>query len=176
MKKIGILAALFFFVLGCSKNEEKSTSQNEQNQTVSADYSKTDFYFKLPSKNGGEIDLSNYKGKPVMVMFFTENCPYCLRASGFIETIHQKYGPKGLEVIGISTRENIESAIEFEQKTGVKFQLAYKGVDIARNYGIAGVPYVYILDKKHNLYKFWAGYDKSYESEIDQSASKVLEL
>lgn len=180
VKKAFILLAAGFMLFSCSKKNDNKTGTNEANQqsqsltTASTEYTKTDFYFKLPDKNGGEIDLKNYAGKPVMVMFFTENCPFCLKASGFIELINEKYNSKGLKVIGISLRNDKNSPLEFAQKTGVKFDLAYNGREVAKNYGISGVPFIYLLDKRHNLYKVWAGYDEEYNKSIEEAINKIL--
>jgi len=170
MKKILIIAGIALFSISCSKKDD---SQSQQNQTVS-NYKKTDFYFKLPSKDGGEIDLSSYTGKPVLVMFFTENCPYCQKAAPFIDKIYSTYHSKGLEVIGISVKSSIESSIEFQKLTGVKFPLAYNGRNVAKTYGISGVPFIYLLDKSHNLKRVWAGYGEEYDSDIIDVIEKTL--
>ncbi len=176
MKKLAIIIIASAMIFSCSKKDEnqKSEAQNKQtSQLQDTTYTKTDFYFKLPLYTGSEIDLKDLKGKPVLVMFFTENCPFCQKAAPFMEAIHKKYSPK-LEVVGISIKPNIESAKEFASEFNLKFKVAYDGREVARRYGISGVPFIYLLNKDHTLNRVWAGYDESYANDIDKAVSKII--
>lgn len=173
MRKILIIGLLINITVSCSKKEKTDTNTQQASQ-ITTSYIKTDFYFKLPDYKGGEIDLENYKGKPVLVKFFTETCPHCRKAAPFIEEMHKKYSDKGLIVIGISVKDTKESAQLFAKENNLTFMMAYNGRKIARNYGISGVPFIYLLDKSHNLSKVWAGYDEQYNSNIDESIAKVI--
>lgn len=170
MKKIitAIIISMMFF--SCSKKEEENKNKLSQNSS----YVETDFYFKLPSYKGGEFDLKEITGKPVLVMFFTENCPFCQKAAPFIEAIHKKYSSKGLSVVGISVKSNIESARDFAKEFNLSFDVLYDGRDIARKYGISGVPFIYLLNKDHSLRRVWAGYDESYKRDIEETIEKIL--
>jgi len=176
MKKLILTVAVALFITSCSKKEEETITQvlnQTQNPSISG-YQKTDFYFKLPSKDGETIDLANYKGRPVMILFFTENCPYCIKSAPFLEKLYEKYTPQGLGVIGISIKDDIQSPIEFQRRTGIKFPLVYNGKEIARNYGISGVPFIYLLDKNHNLKRVWAGYSEEYNEDIIRTIEKTI--
>lgn len=174
MKKIIAVLLITVVVISCSKKkEEEKSSPDTQTSASASSYTITDFYFKLPLYNGGEIDLKDFAGKPVLVMFFTENCPYCQKAAPFINKISDKYSSK-IEVVGISVKANSESAKEFAKQFNLKFKVAYNGMEIAKKYGISGVPFIYLLNKDHTLNKVWAGYDASYESSIDESIAKII--
>lgn len=178
MKRFVAVLIIGCVIVSCNKKDsDKSSDKTDmvQNEVLSG-YSKTDFYFNLPGKDGKDIKLDDYKDQPVMIMFFAENCPYCLKAGPYIQSVYKKYNSKGLSVIGISIRDTKESAVEFQKKTGVMFPLAYRGKGIAKNYGISGVPFIYVLDKKHNMIKMWAGYDEQYDSEIDATLEKVTKI
>ncbi|MCX7641738.1 MAG: TlpA family protein disulfide reductase [Elusimicrobiales bacterium] len=174
MKKIIVLTVALGVLVSCSKKKEENTKISQQATSQTSNYAETNFYFKLPLYKGGDIDLKNLAGNPVLVMFFTENCPYCQKAAPFIEKIHNKYSQKGLKVIGISVRPNLESAQTFAKEFNLTFDIAYNGRDVAKRYGISGVPFIYLLNKDHTLNKVWAGYDKSYEVNIDETVSKLL--
>ncbi|MEF3280066.1 MAG: TlpA family protein disulfide reductase [Elusimicrobiota bacterium] len=172
-KTLLIISVVIPFLFSCKK-KEMEIATNKGTQLQQADYVKTDFYFRLPDYKGGEIKLEDYKGKPVLVMFFTETCPYCKKAAPYIESLHEKYNEKGLAVIGISTRDDKSSPQEFAKENNISFRLAYNGRETAKNYGIAGVPFIYLLDKSHNLFKVWAGYDRQYNNSIEEAINKVL--
>jgi len=130
--------------------------------------------FRLPGAKGGEIDLASYSGKPVMLLFFTESCPYCRIAGPAVEKLYREYGPKGLNVIGICLDNSPEAALNFARDLGVSFPLAYDGSDVAISYRARGVPYIYLLDARHKLYDVWEGYDGSYAPMLKSSVESLL--
>ena len=131
-------------------------------------------YFRLPAANGGELDLASYSGKPVMVMFFTETCPYCRKAGPALEKLSEEYGAKGLNVVGISIEDAPEGPLNFARDLAVSFPLAYGGMEVYRRYRAQGVPYIYLLDRGHKLYDVWEGYDESYDPAMRTSVEAVL--
>ena len=139
-----------------------------------AAYEKKETYFKLKNAAGGELDLAAYSGKPVFVFFFTETCPYCRKAAPAMEKLHKAYGPKGLNLVGISLDDSPDSALNFAKSLGVTFPLAYGGGEIAAHYRAQGVPYIYALDEKHKIYDVWEGYDDSYYPEIEKTVKSLL--
>lgn len=139
-----------------------------------AAYAKKDTYFKLPGAAGGEIDLASYAGKPVLVMFFTETCPYCRKAAPFIQQASASFGKKGLGVVGICVQDSAQAAINFAADFGLTFPLAYGGAAVSRAYRTQGVPYIYLLTREHEIYDVWEGYDPRYDPSILKGVETVL--
>ncbi|HAH31367.1 MAG TPA: hypothetical protein DCL44_03525 [Elusimicrobia bacterium] len=137
-------------------------------------YARKPTYFKLPSTNGGEIDLASYAGKSVLVMFFTETCPYCRKAAPFIEKMHKTYSPKGLSVVGICIQENADAPKTFASDLNITFPLAYKGGHVYKNYKAQGVPFIYLLGKNHEIREVWEGYSPEYNQEIIRNIEEAL--
>ena len=52
--------------------------------------------------DGTPFDLSDYKGKVVMVNFFSSFCKICALEIGNVENYYEEFKPKGLEVIALS--------------------------------------------------------------------------
>lgn len=183
--KIISLAAAALFFSACGTKEEPAAQAPAQTQETalpaaapsgkgSAPYVKKDTYFRLPGAAGGETDLAAYAGKPVLLMFFTETCPYCRKAAPFMQKAASAYAPKGLNTIGICTQDSAQAALNFASDFGLTFPLAYKGKQIAANYRTRGVPYIYLLTKEHEIYDVWEGYDERYDPSILQAIGTVL--
>jgi peroxiredoxin len=171
MKKLQILALTIGYVLafsyyGCKKSE--APAAGDQAAEASA-------YFKLPDYKGGEVDLAAYAGKPVMLMFFTETCPYCRKAAPFIKKISDQYASKGLNAIGICVEDTAAPAAGFAKTFGLTFPIAYKGRNVAVQYKTQGVPYIFLLTKKHIVHNVWAGYDESFDKEIIKGVEEIIQ-
>ena len=181
-RSILALTAVLFVLAACGKKERPGAETESRTAAAvqaapegsSAPYAKKDTYFKLPNAAGGDIDLASYAGKPVLVMFFTETCPYCRKAAPFIQKVSASYSPKGLGVVGICIQDSPKAALNFAADLGTTFPLAYKGKEISRNYRTQGVPYIYLLAKGHEIYDVWEGYDEQYDASILKAVETVL--
>jgi peroxiredoxin len=56
-----------------------------------------DFAINFPT--GQPIHLSQYRGKVVALAFILTTCPHCQKTVGFLSTLQNEYGPRGLQVI-----------------------------------------------------------------------------
>jgi len=178
---IGYVMAFAYY--GCKKSEApapgseaavEATVQTEAPGSASKAYAGNDTYFKLPNYKGGEIDLAAYAGKPVLLMFFTENCPYCRKAAPFINRVAREYAPKGLNTVGICLESDSSAAAGFAKSFDLNFPIAYKGQEAARRYKAQGVPYIYLLTKNHVIHNVWAGYDPEFDTAIKEGIEAVI--
>lgn len=181
------LAAAALLLAACGKKEQpapapeapdaktaQAAKASAPSRAPAAPYARKDTYFKLPGAAGGEIDLASYAGKPVLVMFFTETCPYCRKAAPFIQKLADAYGAKGLGVVGICVQDSAQAALNFASDFSLTFPLAYKGREISRNYRTQGVPYIYLLTAQHEIYDVWEGYDQRYDPSVIKAVETVL--
>ncbi|MDA8243386.1 MAG: TlpA disulfide reductase family protein [Elusimicrobia bacterium] len=177
MKKTILAITAAAALAACGKEQpapQAPTTPPSAGANVAEGYAKKDTYFRLPGASGGEIDLAAYSGKPVLVMFFTETCPYCRKAGPFIQKVYTSYGPKGLGVVGICVQDSSRAALNFAKDLGVTFPLAYNGGEVSRKYRTQGVPYIYLLNARHEIYDVWEGYDAQYDQPIISAVEKLL--
>lgn len=137
-------------------------------------YVKNRTYFKLPAVKGGEIDLADYAGKPLMVMFFTETCHFCRKAAPHLEKLYTTYKDKGFTVLGICIQNDPRAPANFAAALGTTFPMAYGGRDLYGKYQARGVPYIFLLNKKHEVLKVWPGYTESFDAEMVRAIESVL--
>ena len=179
---------LAFAYYGCKKAEPQAAPETAMAETPAVEttvqaetpsskpggYTRMKTYFKLPDHKGGEIDLAAYAGKPVLLMFFTETCPYCRKAAPFIERMNKEFSPKGLATIGVCLDNAADAAAGFAEDFGLTFPIAYKGRDTARQYRAQGVPFIYLLSKDHSIRNFWAGYDPRFDVPIRKGIEEIV--
>lgn len=80
--------------------------------------------FNLPSDQGGNVKLSNFKGKPVVVYFYPkDDTPGCTTEAKDFSCLIDEFRKAGAEVIGISP-DPVASKAKFRKKHGLSIQLA----------------------------------------------------
>lgn len=52
--------------------------------------------------DGKELQLSELRGRPVLLTFWATTCPGCLAEMPHLIELHHELGPKGLEIIGVA--------------------------------------------------------------------------
>ena len=62
------------------------------------------FSFEFPASTGGKINMSEYKGKTVLLFAASTECGYKTQYKSFQE-VHEKYKGKNVVVIGISSND-----------------------------------------------------------------------
>jgi thioredoxin-dependent peroxiredoxin len=79
--------------------------------------------FKLESSDGGEVKLSDFAGKPVVVYFYPrDNTPGCTtEAEGFRDAA-AKFKKLGVAIVGVS-KDSIASHCKFRDKFKLNFPL-----------------------------------------------------
>ena len=69
-----------------------------------SDNSKTLFDFKINSINGGELDLSSFKGKTILLVNVASKCGFTNQYDD-LQNLYDNFKDKGLIVIGIPTNQ-----------------------------------------------------------------------
>jgi peroxiredoxin len=56
----------------------------------------------LLSVDGEELRLPTYRGRPLLVTFWSITCPSCVREIPHLTELYRELAPRGLEIIGIA--------------------------------------------------------------------------
>ncbi|MBI5049769.1 MAG: TlpA family protein disulfide reductase [Nitrospirae bacterium] len=104
--------------------------------------------FELKDLNGNLWKLSDLKGKVVFISFWASWCPSCHTETPTKESLLRKLEGKPFQMLGILYRDNPSDAMEYVAKNGVTVPtLLSPDNEVARLYGITGVPEAFIIDK-----------------------------
>ena len=95
--------------------------------------------FTLPSTGGGEASLSNYLGKPLVLVFYPgDDTPVCTKQLNSYNDDLSQFEALNAQVVAISA-ESLESHKKFADKHGFKFPLlADADKSVAAAYGTLG--------------------------------------
>ena len=104
--------------------------------------------FTRTDLNGGKIDLARFRGKVVLLDFWATWCASCqVEMPAFIQWQRQ-YGPRGLQVIGISVDDDPALARRLVAKLQLNYPVAMGDEKLGEIYGgVLGLPLTYLIDR-----------------------------
>jgi peroxiredoxin len=115
--------------------------------------------FTLPGLSGGDVRLSDYRGKIVLVNFWYTNCAPCREETPALAAVYKKLSDRGFAIIGVNVRGNErkgpdgdEDIRKFTTANGVTYPIALD-IDgqVDRDYRVYTLPTSFVIDKSGNV-------------------------
>lgn len=108
--------------------------------------------FSLPSLDGNVINLSQLKGKPVYINFFTSWSTGCLAELELMDSLREEY-KSSIDFVSISFDKEMDIVQELTQEKGYDWVFLFNGGkrDLINNYRIKTFPVFLLLDQDGNL-------------------------
>lgn len=106
--------------------------------------------FALTDLNGTRIRLSDLLGKKsVLLSFWASWCPSCQEEVPTLAKLHEKFGPRGLEIIAVSIDADQADVAQFVFRHGVTSRALWdRDGQLARKYRVVAVPTHYFIDRR----------------------------
>jgi peroxiredoxin len=105
------------------------------------EFSRTDF-------NGAKINLAGFRGKVVLLDFWATWCASCQVEMPTFVQWQRDYGPRGLQVIGISMDDDPTAARRLAAKLRLNYPVAMGDEKLGQIYGgVLGLPLTYLIDR-----------------------------
>ncbi|MCA9866358.1 MAG: redoxin domain-containing protein [Anaerolineae bacterium] len=93
-------------------------------------------------------DLSDMRGRPVVLNFWASWCVECRYETDVLEQTWLKYRDDGVVFLGVAYADVEPNSIAYMKEFGVTFPHAPDlGTDISQDYEITGVPETFFIDK-----------------------------
>lgn len=125
--------------------------------------------FTLQDLHNKPKDLQTILDSPatklVILNFYSTRCPICEKALPNLQKLHQDYLERGIVVLGINTdTKNMEAwRDEIISKYGLTYPILLDPTaDVYTAYSVAGIPNLYVINKKREIIQHRLGVDDSY--------------
>jgi len=104
---------------------------------------------------GEPISLATHRGQPVLIYFWAEWCPVCSVTSGNIASISEDYA-----VITVATTSGnaAEVSAYLNEKELVMPVVMDEAGDLARQWGVFGLPGIFVIDSEGSIDYATMGY------------------
>ena len=124
--------------------------------------------FALPDTSGRTVRRSDFDGKPLLVMFICNHCPFVKHLRAHLAATCKEYQQKGVGIVGISSNDAASHPDDGPEKmvvevttAGYTFPYLHDATqDVAKAYHAACTPDFFLFDKSHQLV-YRGRYDES---------------
>ncbi|MHB8069402.1 MAG: peroxiredoxin family protein [Desulfobaccales bacterium] len=109
--------------------------------------------FSLPDiLQGKSYSLSQFKGKVVMVNFFTFFCMPCREEMPDLNKLYNEYKGRGFQTLGIGLSSDPTQLRFLVKQIGLDYPVLAGNDQVSKDYGnVEIVPTTFIIDKKGNI-------------------------
>ncbi|MGA3230814.1 MAG: TlpA disulfide reductase family protein [Candidatus Binatus sp.] len=134
--------------------------------------------FSAPGLDGKQIDLSHYRGHPVIVDFWATWCGPCRKQIPELVALYQKYNKsRGLVIIGVSCDliqgDGLRAVAPFVKEFRIHYPIALADARLVDNMGVEAIPTTLFLGPDGKMVSRIVG--AGYPGEISASAEQLLD-
>lgn len=133
--------------------------------------------FTVLDREGNEVKLSDFFGKPIVLNFWASWCPPCKAELPDFEAAAKKYaGDVTFLMVNMTDgqRETVAVAQDFVESAGYTFPVYFDtGYEASYNYGVSSIPQTYFIDAEGYLVACATGMISG--TQLEQGIGMILE-
>jgi thiol-disulfide isomerase/thioredoxin len=131
--------------------------------------------FTLNGAVSRQVQLAALRGKLVYLDFWASWCAPCRRSFPWMNAMQEKYGPRGLVVVGVNVDQRRPDAERFLAQVPAKFTIAYdpQGA-VPKLYAITAMPSSVLIDQEGRVLSVHAGFRDEERDELERKIRAAL--
>lgn len=132
--------------------------------------------FTLPDLEGQPRSLAQWRGKIILLNFWATWCPPCREEIPLFIRLQERYGHKGLQIVGVAIDKK-EAVAEFRRQLDISYPLLMaeaKGLDLLTSFGNRSglLPYSVVIDREGAIRSYKLGAYR--ERELEELLAPLL--
>ena len=139
--------------------------------------------FTINLTDGKQVQLSQFKGKVVAMIFILTYCPHCQKTIGILSKQQAEFGPKGFQVLASAMEDMARQALpDFLKRFSPPFPVGYNArgpVLEFLQHPVAArliMPQLVFLDRQGMIRAQYTGEDRFFVDDAKESASQEQNL
>jgi peroxiredoxin len=139
--------------------------------------------FAVNMVGGQQIPVSRYKGKVCVLAFILTTCPHCQQTIGYLSTMQNEYGPRGLQVLASAIDDMGKMNVpDFIKRFQPPFPVGFNDRDTAQGYlqhptiFRLYVPQIVFIDRQGTIRAQYAGEDRFFAEDQEKHIREQIEV
>ena len=121
------------------------------------------------------LDLSDYRGKVVIVDFWASWCAPCRQSFPWLNAMYDEYAADGLVILGVNTDIDATEAQQFLEEIPAKFEIIRDPEgELARSFEVAAMPSSYVFARDGELDTRHLGFLRSRRDEYEAVIQRLI--
>ena len=113
--------------------------------------------FTMLDKDGNEVTLASFFGKPIILNFWASWCGPCKMEMPELQKFYEQYGEE-IHFLLVSVDDDVDAAKAFIADSGYSFPVYFDTTSAgAYTYGASSIPLTYFIDAEGNLTAYYMG-------------------
>ncbi len=126
---------------------------------------------EIETITGQKLNLSDLKGKIVLINFWATWCPPCREEMPYFEEIYRRYREKGFTIIAVSVDANENFVKDFVKDYDISFPVSMDKEGLSDMFGVSSLPMSFLYDESGKLVKRKIGAYFSLEEDLKELLS-----
>lgn len=132
--------------------------------------------FSLRTLKGQTVTSQELKTSIVVLDFWATWCEGCITEIPAFNRLEQKYGSRGVKVIGMAVQSGWDRDIrKFAKLYKMRYTLLVGNDDIVSEYGVISFPATYVIAPGWKLHKKYLGVSATKAADIQRDIDTLLE-
>jgi thiol-disulfide isomerase/thioredoxin len=130
----------------------------------------------LNGSDGRPHKLSDYRGRLVVLEFWSSECKYCLWAMPAMQLMHDMFADRGVAFFSANCREKGDvDPVAFVRKRGFTYTVLVGGNEITPAYRVGGIPAFYLIGPEGRLLHRQSGFSEEAERRLIEFIERYAE-
>lgn len=153
-----------------TEKQRKEKALGSRQETPAPDWKLKDF-------GGKEVSLAGLRGNVVIIDFWATWCGPCRKTMPLLDKFFQGNSRANVKVYGINVWErqkDPEKVKSFIQTNGFKFPILFGGDKVASNYGVTGIPTLFVIGPDGKIVYRHVGYNPNIVETLSWQVEEIL--